>query len=270
MKLNKVIITRKSVRPPQRPRGSLYLLRSAVLTLLLFGLPTGFGAVTARAAESLKWSVTPYIWATETTVDLTADGTPLGGDTITFSDLLDVTDASFQIHVEAGRDRWSGFIDLTYLDTFDEDNTGGVRIETDSEQWLVDLAVAFWPGGEEKGLSFYGGLRYTSLDDEYEFKIMGSSIGTLRSDRDFTDLLLGVRYRYEIAERWLLATRGDVSFGDSEGTFQLEALFRYAVGKKRTNGILFGYRYKEAEFEEGGLEEDYEYKGPLAAYNFRF
>ncbi len=35
-------------------------------------------------------------------------------------------------------------------------------------------------------------------------------------------------------------------------------------------GILFGYRYKEAEFEEGGLEEDYEYKGPLAAFSFRF
>ncbi len=250
--------------------NSLYLLRSAVLALLLVGLPTGFGAVTAWAAESLKWSVTPYIWATETTVDLTANGTPLGGGTVTFSDLMDATDASFQIHVEAGRSRWSGFIDLTYLDTSDDDDFGPVRIETDSEQLLVDLAVAFWPGGEAKGLSFYGGLRFTDLDDEYEFKLMGSPVGTLRSERDFTDLLLGVRYIYEIGERWSLATRGDVSFGDSEGIFQLEAFFRYAVGKRRANGILFGYRYKEAEFEEGGIEEDYEYKGPLAAFNFRF
>jgi hypothetical protein len=73
-----------------------------------------------------------------------------------------------------------------------------------------------------------------------------------------------------MGEHWSLATRGDVSFGDSEGTFQLEGIFRYAVGKRRANGILFGYRYKEAEFEEGGLEEDYDYKGPLAAFNFRF
>ncbi len=270
MKLNKMIITRKSVRPPQCPRDSLYLLRSAVLALLLVGLPTGFGAVTARAAEPLKWSVTPYIWATETTVDLTADGTPIGGGTVTFSDLMDATDASFQIHVEAGRSRWSGFIDFTYLDTFDDEDFGGVKIETDSEQWLIDLAVAFWPGGEEKGLSFYGGLRYTDLDDEYEFKMMGSSIGTLRSQRDFTDLLLGVRYRFTMGKHWSLWTRGDVSFGDSEGTFQLEGFFRYAVGKRRTNGILFGYRYKEAEFEEGGLVEDYQYKGPAAAFNFRF
>ncbi len=134
----------------------------------------------------------------------------------------------------------------------------------------MDLAVAFWPGGEEKGLSFFGGLRYTGLDDKYEFKFMGAPIGSLRSDRDFTDLLLGVRYIYGFGEHWSWATRGDISFGDSEGTFQLEALVRYAVGKKRNHGILLGYRYKEAEFEEGGLEEDYEYKGPLAAFNFRF
>ena len=116
----------------------------------------------------------------------------------------------------------------------------------------------------------YGGLRFTDLDDVYEFKLMGTPIGTIRSERDFTDLLLGVRYRFTMGEHWSLWTRGDVSFGDSEGTFQLEGIFRYAVGKRRANGILFGYRYKEAEFEEGGLEEDYEYKGPLAAFSFRF
>ncbi len=134
----------------------------------------------------------------------------------------------------------------------------------------MDLAVAFWPGGEEKGLSFFGGLRYTSLDDKYVFKMMGVPIGTLRSDRDFTDLLLGARYMYAFSNNWSMATRGDVSFGDSEGTFQLQAFFRYAVGKKRSHGILFGYRYKEAEFEEDGLVEDYVYKGPLAGFNFRF
>ncbi len=98
----------------------------------------------------------------------------------------------------------------------------------------------------------------------------GVPIGTLRSDRDFTDFLLGVRYMFAFSNNWSMATRGDVSFGDSEGTFQLEALVRYAVGKKRNHGILLGYRYKEAEFEEGGLEEDYEFKGPAVAFNFRF
>ena len=237
-----------------------------VLSLLLPGLL----CLDTTAAEPLRWSVTPYVWGTETTVDFTADGTPIGGGTVTFSDLLDVTDAAFQIHVEAGRGRFSGFMDLTYLDTSDDFETGDLRIETDSEQSVVDLAVAFWPGGEEKGLSFFGGARYSGLDDTYEFQSMGASIGSLHSDRDFTDFLLGVRYMFAFSSNWSMATRGDLSFGDSEGTFQLEALARYAVGKKRNHGILLGYRYKEAEFEEDGFEEDYTYKGPAVAFNFRF
>ena len=32
---------------------------------------------------------------------------------------------------------------------------------------------------------------------------------------------------------------------------------------------MLGYRYKESEFEDGGLEEDYEYKGPVIGFNFR-
>ncbi len=237
-------------------------------------------ALPAAAAETGRflWSVTPYIWAADTSYDLTADGAPIGGGNISFSDLLDVTDASFQIAVETGRDggQWSGFVDLTYLDTSDDltVNVGGtdVRIDTDSEQWFIDAALAWWPGGEADGLNLFGGIRYTDLDDRYDFSVAstGDRLGTLDNERDFTDALLGVRYRFDIVTHWSLQTRADYAFGDSDGIFLIQALFRYAVGKTRANGIMFGYRYKEAELGGGGLEEDYEYKGPVAAFNFRF
>ena len=92
----------------------------------------------------------------------------------------------------------------------------------------------------------------------------------MENDRSYTDLLLGGRYRFDLNERWSLLTHADYAFGDSDGIFQLQALFRYAVGRDRQNGILIGYKYKEAELEDGGIEEDYEYKGPLVAFNFRF
>ena len=76
--------------------------------------------------------------------------------------------------------------------------------------------------------------------------------------------------RFDLNGPWSLLTRADYAFGDSDGIFQLQALFRYVVGRDRQNGILIGYRYKETELEDGGLEEDYEYKGPLAGFNFRF
>ena len=47
-------------------------------------------------------------------------------------------------------------------------------------------------------------------------------------------------------------------------------MFRYAVGKQQQNGILFGYRYKEAEFDENDVEEEYTFQGPAVAFNFRF
>jgi hypothetical protein len=243
----------------------------------------GLGVVYASQARaddngSLAWSVTPYIWATDTKIDLSADGTPIGSGEISFGDLVDATDASFQVVAEAGREggNWSAFIDVTYLDTSDDirKNVEGIdiRVDTDSEQWFIDAAVAYWPMGEEGGLNVFGGVRYIDLDDEYDFSI-GAPVNAdfdLNSDRDFTDALVGVRYRFDLARHWSLLTRGDYSFGDSEGIWLLQAVARYAVGGNRQHGILLGYRYKEGELEDSGISEDYEWKGPLAGFNFRF
>jgi hypothetical protein len=65
-------------------------------------------------------------------------------------------------------------------------------------------------------------------------------------------------------------TRGDVSFGDSEGTWLLNALFAYTVGKLEMNRIVFGYQIKEAEFKSDELTTKYSYQGQIAGFNFRF
>ncbi len=241
------------------------LLPAAALTLFL-AVPV--------AADGITWSITPYVWVVETKVDLTADGTPVGGATVSFNDLLDVTDASFQIFVEGRRSggNWSAFVDLTYIETSDKDIVGPVRIKTESEQWFVDAAISYWPDGVASGLNLFGGLRFTSHDDRYKFSdpALGVALGTLKLDRSFTDLLLGGRYRFDFNESWALQTRADYAFGDSEGIFQVEALLRYAIGKDRKNAALIGYRYKESELEDGSLEEEYEFKGPIVGFNFTF
>jgi len=248
-------------------------MNTTSLCCLLIALVSAVPAI-AENGGGISWSITPYIWASETKFDLKADGTPIDSDTVSFNDLVDVTDASFQIVVEGGRSagNWSAFVDLTYLETSDKISTGPVQIKTESEQLYVDVAIAYWPGGEAGGLNLFGGVRYTSLDDRFNFSIpaIGVPLGTLKNDRSFTDLLLGGRYRFDFNEFWALQTRADYAFGDSDGIFQVQAFVRYAVGKDRQHGVLFGYRYKEAEFEDGGLEEDYEFKGPVAGFNFRF
>ena len=252
---------------------------NCIVRLALFAIAIVF-ACPAIAQEKINWSITPYVWATKTTYDLTADGSPVGAGTVSFSDLIDATDTTFQIVVEAGREKgyWSLLTDITYIETSDDDTidvseVGALRIDTESKQIHADLALSYWPWSEAGGLSILGGIRHTNLDDESRFRLVDpdlGEIGNVRTDRDFTDALIGARYIYSISERWKLHTRADYGFGDSEGIFQAHAMIRYAVGKDQTNGIMLGYRYKDSEFEDGGLEEDYEYVGPVVGFNFRF
>lgn len=219
------------------------------------------------------------MWATDTSYDLTADGSDIGTGEVDFDDLMDTLDAAFQVVGEAGiTSRWSVFIDLTYLKTSDDqtvelNDLGTLRIDTESKQTYVDAAIAFWPWGEAGGFNVYGGIRYTKLDDESKVDLIDpvtERLGVIKFDRDFTDALLGARYRFDLGDNWSLHSRVDYGFADSEGVFQAQAVVRWAVGRQRRHGVMFGYRYKEAEFKSGAIEENYDYKGPVVGFNFRF
>ena len=92
------------------------------------------------------WSVTPYIWASDTSLDLTVEDRDInGGVKIPFSDLLDVLDTAFQIHVEGGKGKWSSFIDLTLLETSDTIDRPLLTIQTNNKQTLLDAVAVYWP-----------------------------------------------------------------------------------------------------------------------------
>ena len=243
------------------------------IALVLATLPAARSAAAEEAASEINWSLTPYIWASDTEYDLKAGGTPVDDGKVTFDDLLDTTDTSFQIVTEAGLGggKWSAFVDLTYLETSDSYTVPLFRVDSDSEQWFADAAIAWWPQGESGGLSVFAGCRYTDLDDSLDFILEETSqpVGRIENDRDFLDALLGVRKRFRLTDSWSLLTHADFSFGQSEGTYQLQALFRYAMGKKQQYGLIFGYRYKETKFEHDDIEEEYKYQGPLLGFNFR-
>ncbi|MEJ2604723.1 MAG: hypothetical protein P8172_15825 [Gammaproteobacteria bacterium] len=234
--------------------------------LLVFG-----GIDSAQADSAMQWSITPYLWASTTTVDLSVRDTSIGGE-VSFRDLLDTIDAAFMVHAEGGSGQWSAFVDLTYIDTSDTNQRTFLSVDTRSKQTILDAAVSWWPTGIGTPLSVFGGLRYSGFDDRYEFRSLGDNtlLGSTRSEKDYYDALLGLRYVFDFSDRWALHTRGDVSFGDSEGTLLLRALIGYTVGQRRQNRILFGYQYKQAEFEDGEVTTDFEFHGPMAGFNFRF
>ena len=179
-------------------------------------------------------------------------------------------ETAFQIHVEGGKGNWSAFVDFTFISTSDIEALPIVQIDIDSEQTVLDAAAAYWPGGVGSPLNLFGGVRYSKFDDTFGFSVGGTPVGATRSKQDYVDALLGIRYRFDLSDRWGLLTSGDVSFGDSEGTWQVEGLFAYTVGKKQQNRILFGYRYKQAEFKDGALTTEYTFNGPIAGFAFGF
>ena len=242
----------------------------ASLALLALFLLLASSAL-AQDSDDFGWSITPYFWASDTSLDLTVEDTDInGGVKIPFSDLLDVLDTAFQIHVEGGKGNWSGFGDFTYLETSDTIDRPLLNIDTNSKQTFFDAAIAYWPEGAGSQFNVYGGLRYTGFDDRYTFLLGADPLVERRSTADYYDALVGIRYRFDLSERWALLTRGDVSFGDSEGTWLAQGLFAYTVGKRQRNRILFGYQYKAAEFKDGGVVTDFTYNGPMAGFNFRF
>jgi hypothetical protein len=239
-----------------------------LLSLMVISPATVHG----QEADRVGWSITPYLWATETSVDLTFRDADIGTGEISFSDLLDVLDAAFMIHVEGGRGNWTAFGDLTYLKTSDSTERTALVIDANSKQLFFDGAVAWWPGGAGSNLNLYGGLRYTGFDDRYTFRLVINNAPDFerRSTKDYYDALVGLRYRFDLSERWSLLTQADTSFGDSEGTILLRANLAWTVGKRQQNRILFGYQYKTAEFRDGDLGLDFSYQGPMAGFNFRF
>lgn len=229
------------------------------------------GNVFAQSSDKVYWSITPYFWASDTKVDISLKGTSVAGVDIAFKDVLDKLDGAFQGHFEGGKGNWSAFTDVTFMSTSDSVQRTVLRIDTKSKPSIVDAVVAYWPGGVGSALNFFAGVRNTGFDDRYRFYGPNDALlGERKNDKDYTDALLGLRYRIDLSQRWAILTRGDLSFGDSEGTWQLQGLLAYTVGQRQLNRLVFGYQYKEAEFKDGDLKTSFTYSGPMAGFNFRF
>lgn len=239
------------------------------LTLFPIALFASNPAV-AQDDGDMKWAITPYAWFPTTTVDVAFRDSDIGSGEIDFKDVLDVLDGAFMLHVEGGRGNWSAFADITYVSTSDTTERELLTIDADNEQVLVDAVVSYWPSGVDSPLSFFGGVRYSGLDNQFRFRLGDTELGTQSSSNDYYDALVGIRYRFDLSDRWALLTRADYSAGDSEASYLLRASLAYTVGKRQQNKVLFGYQHRQAEYREGDLKTDLQLSGFMAGFSFRF
>ena len=243
--------------------------RILVITVILTAI--GGSGICYADEQGISWSFTPYIWGANTKLDLKWRDSPVGnGADISFGDLVDTLESAAMFQLEAGRNNWSSFVDLTYLSTSDSAGQGQLELSADSKQYFVDLAASYWPVSMGFGLNVYGGIRYTRFENDYSLAVAGAPLADTGSTQSYADALIGIRYLAQIDEHWGYLLRADTSFGDSEGTWLVRAMGTYDVGKAGGSSVLFGYQFKSAEFREQDFTSKYSYQGFVAGFQFRF
>ena len=224
----------------------------------------------------------PYVWASDTAVDVFVGNEPVLGADLSFSDLLDKLDMGLQFHVEGRRSKWGLFFDLTYLDLSESMTTpanpplpGGTVIDTDLDITIIEAGGTYWPSGEYYGLNLMLGVRVIDLGVKLTIT-PPSPLMAVRVDSSgsLTDGFVGVRYLTALSERWSLTLRGDAGAGDTELTWNASALFGYHFGQNDRFNILIGYRHMEIELKDTvdstRVEIDLTMSGPQVGFGFRF
>jgi hypothetical protein len=230
------------------------MMRTTKNPLILIGavgLILGASAGGAGAAEGWRWSLTPYMWATDISETLLLDGDEVGGDDTEFADLVDVLDTSLQLRFEGAGERWGVFGDVTYIELTDsaEGELGLTRFDVEIEELLLEGGLIWRPGGGADGLDVLIGARYLGVDEFYRLEIGAVPEPVQRRlDEGYLDALVGLRYQVPLSPRWVLSLKGDVSAGGTDLTWTAQGLVGWRFGAHRNSAVLAGYRYRELEY----------------------
>ncbi len=261
-------------------RDSRRLFAAAVA--LVFGV--GLSGAEAAMAGEWEWTLIPYVWAQDVSVDVTVDGEPLIGEKVSFSDLVDTNDFGAPIYFEGRRGKGGFFVDLAYYEFSDAETLSGggippllegTLVETKEKDSFLEVGGFYRPKGPSHGLDVLFGVRVINLDQKIDITLpfLPSPL-RVRTDESYTDGFVGLRYIGPIGDKWAFSVRGDVSAGDTELTWNAVLGVGYELGRTGKYSLLFGYRQMEIELEDNDgdvkVETDLGLSGPFAGLAIKF
>lgn len=240
-------------------------------TLALVLLASAATPAWAAGDPAWDWTVAPYLWAAGVSTDIETRVPPTTVEADTkFVDVIDKIDGAFEFHVEGRGDHVGVMLDFTYLGLAGEKDRRFLRTETDLDTRLLDAAVTWAPGDKRgEGLDLLAGVRYIDADLTADFDPYNPAIPTASLDLGdgYTDFLVGARYTWPLSEKWSFTARGDVSAGDTEGTWSANLVAAYRTG----NGAwYFGYRYLDLSLDNVQASSNLMVSGVAVGYGFRF
>lgn len=237
----------------------------------LLVMPASSAAWAQSADDSWRWSLTPYLWGSDVSVDVQF---PAGQEVSTeagFDDIMDKLDYGLQLHAEGHRGQWGMFVDGTFLTMSDDGTRGPIATDGELDIGIYEFAGVYTPGGAAGQFSVFAGARILEINLDLTFSGGFPNSPIERSvDQSFTDFMIGARYLHPFNDRWLLNLRGDVGGGDTESTWNVLAVIGWRFGADKDNVVLFGWRHMELEIENEGVQTDLAMDGPIAGVLFAF
>lgn len=228
--------------------------------------------------KNWEWDLTPlYLWAVNMNGELTVANQTLPL-VLDFDQIFDRLEAVFTLHFEGlYKRKWGFLFDISYINIGDSITSLIGTFNVDYEDTMVELGGIY--RFYEKGPHIFeglGGARFTNADTEINITDgLPFLPSRLETKQEWWDPIVGVRYKWQISEKWKLTLRGDIGIGfgagdTSDSTWNAIGLIFFHPWKHV--GFLGGYRALNQDYETGTGIQQFKYDmlihGPVIAVNF--
>jgi len=214
---------------------------------------------------SWEWNLTPYIWMTGMSGDISVLNQTVPLD-VSFKDILKNLKMAAMIHTEAKNGKWSVMLDIVYAKLESSGEVQGLMNESTItgtvKQTILELGAAYsFVEVNNFTLDALFGVRYYDLKLELDFE----TINTIKKCFNFTDPYVGVRLKnswdkFGVGGRFDLGGFGigsDISYKYNVYTeYKFSELFQLQFGYQGytpdyKNGKSFEYNVTSAGFVLG-------------------
>lgn len=255
--------------------------RAIVVLIVAFALLCPLAhAEDSSGTKNWEFNLAPlYLWAANMDGEMTVKAQTQSLK-LDFDEIFDKLEAAFTVHFEGlYKKKWGFLFDFSYINISDSITTpgpGAANINVDFEDIMVELGGIY--RFYEKGPHIFeglGGARFTNLDAEVN--ITGGPPPTpqrIDGSENWWDPIVGLRYKWQMSEKWRLTLRGDVGVGfgagdTSDSTWNAVGLIHFQPWKHV--GFLGGYRALDVDYETGSGINLFKYDmlmhGPVIAVN---
>lgn len=245
-----------------------YLIQLAVFMYVFFFVASAGMAAETEKSKNWEFNLAPlYLWGASLSGDVTIKGLTQSVD-LDFDEIWDNLEGVFTVHFEGVyQKKWGFLINWDYLDLGADNTTRLGTLKVDLRENIAELDGFYRMEKGPHTVDCLIGLRYTDVDAEANFV---NTPFSAKGDEGWVDAVIGMRYLYQMTEKWRLLLRGDLGAGGSDFTYQGLGIINFQAWKNVS--FFGGYRMLSTDYSTGSGIDTFKYDvkmhGPILGINF--